>query len=189
MKFITHGFFVSSLSDVLFCLLGISLLSPVPISSLSFIFVVLYVQNFLFFVLFRRGFPIPSTSLACTATKIPFMYSQKRNCAASVPISTFMCLWAIYRQTNRRNILIAQRHMSVESRTEAAPFLFWKYLYRIFGIFRCLVFASITIEEEHKLRKFQVPIWFLLIKSSYPGFLLKPRTGKSIDPVIPVRIL
>ncbi len=32
----------------------------------------------------------------CTATAIPFIYSFSGNSTASAPISTFMCLWAIY---------------------------------------------------------------------------------------------
>jgi hypothetical protein len=34
--------------------------------------------------------------LYCTATKTPLMYSFSGNSAASAPISTFICLWAIF---------------------------------------------------------------------------------------------
>jgi hypothetical protein len=75
-----------------------------------------------------------SSALAYCKERIPKLrnkYSQKRNCAGTVLISTFMCLWAIYifppsicqfccRKYVDRSF--AHRHMNVEIGTEAGQF-------------------------------------------------------------------
>ncbi len=72
-------------------------------------------------------------------------YSQKRNCAATFPISTFMCLWAIYifsrsiclfccrKYVDRSwEYKIAHRHMNVKSGIKAAQFPEKEYINGIF---------------------------------------------------------
>ncbi len=98
-----------------------------------------------------------------TISKIRNKYSQKRNCAAPVPIPTFMFLWAIYisliglpkllqenRWTVHGNILIAHRHMNVEIGTEAAQFLFWEYINPNF-------FAVLPRKEKNVLYRHDEP--------------------------------
>ncbi len=106
----------------------------------------------------------------CTAKAIPFIYSFSGNCAASAPISTFMCLWSIY-------ILPGLVHIFPPAET-AAPS--WEYIIRS-QTHECrnwdwgpdIPFLGIFASN---FRHFLFAVWYLAYHSDLrtPPFLWQP---------------
>ncbi len=101
-----------------------------------------------------------------TAKKIRFMYSQKSNCAASVPMSSFICLWGIYifpgsvclfccGQIGRPIVGIYKSLTDIlyECRNRdwgrAVSFLFWEHFFPIFG--------TISLQCRHRSKVWTGP--------------------------------
>jgi hypothetical protein len=101
-----------------------------------------------------NNFPISSDMFLFkgmrTATKIPFIYSQKRNFAASVLIHILVSVSDLYiprigphiflqqnRQTDGGNIKIVHRHRNVEIGTEAAQFFSGNICFEFSVLFLC----------------------------------------------------
>ncbi len=91
----------------------------------------------------------------CTARKIPFMYSLFGNCAASVPISTVMCLWPIH-------ILLGLVHIFPCSRI-GRPIL---EIYNLSQIYECRNWKT-----EHYNSVLEITVSFLGIQKWEPAYI------------------
>ncbi len=98
--------------------------------------------------------------LVYTARKIPFMYSFSGNCVALTPISTFMCLWAIYIHKYSQDESTNTPHIS-RSRI-ASPILEILYI-NLSQIYECR-----TWETEHYNSVFGITVSFLGIQKWEP---------------------